>query len=339
MPVSRPPNAYICDRCWSRLTGYIFHQPQAIQHRFRPQLGNVRAYTLKTGNDQSSHSSPVSGSSVNAIQANTANITPGSDAGAVAKVGLEVEFPSPGQKKHEKSQEWKRRPGKLLLTKGWTSLLHEKLLGQSASVLVLRDSEEKRASRRPAEGTDSNGYTHDDRIVVEKILDSLKGQKLDPLQSEVNSGIEAVKPDVSIAPQGRSATVSAETHEHLLKELCKRFNETQLARYITTSSKPPTLLASVPLQSSAAARNGEVVISKSQWRPLGQRRRPINYRGKRALAETIFRSVWNLEVREEIEVKGTIDMRVPQQYLSVAMLGGESRIFPIAQYYPLTRLS
>lgn len=199
---------------------------------------------------------------------------------------------------------------------GWRALLQNKTLGEAASILVLRDTEEKKSSRRQHvdEGEKSKP---EDTQSLENMLESLKDQIIDPAQSEVNSTIDSMRPELAAEPEEKPSTISQRKYEEVVNQMSEGFNQRQLARYITHT------LTTSPHQEAHST------IDPALWQPSKDaqlvrksKQKSRGAKGKRSLAESIVRSVWLLEIKEEVEGNGSVDIALDKDKLALALQEG-----------------
>lgn len=285
MPVLKSLDAYICHRCWRKLT----KPSQRIIPL--PPSGNSSLHTSSRALQEPQLDTSAPG------QAPPRNV--------VRRGG------SPTSKQQD--DDGRVRP------QGWRALLQNKSLGEAASVLVLRDTEEKRNGRRRHTNVEENSQSHA-QLDVTKLLDSLKNQEVDPAQSEVNSSIESLRPDVVQELSDRPVMVSQADYDRVTKQISDGFNQLQLARYITQNLEGSTL------NTSPKAKLNQ---STSAWQPpntvkgnTAKKRNGVG-RGKRALAVTIVRDVWHMEIEEEVRGQGSIHLHLDREKLAFALLEGE----------------
>lgn len=282
MPLSKPLDPYICIRCWRNILKA--NKPsRRLQSSIAPVF--LSQESSQAQNDQ---------------QASSPALPP----------YKRFQFGRSSERRQEDSTP---------KAQGWSTLLQNKALGQAASVLVLRDTEQSRRGRKDQQNPTQKQVSLGDAD-LEKFLNSLKKQGNDPAQSEVNASIDSLKPDIESEDPSRPAVIVREQYEEVLKQLNDGFNQTQLARYIT-QSLTEAHLAPRPRSTIHPLAAAWLPVDKST---SGQnKKRKPSPKGKRGLANSIVRSVWNLEIREEIEADGSLDMTMPPERISYALLEGE----------------
>ena len=213
-------------------------------------------------------------------------------------------------------------------TTGWRSLLGSKSLGAASSIIVLRDSEKKRGGR----GTVQKGLLANetfDEMKMDEILAKIKEQSKAPGQEEVNRSIDALRPLNSSSDNDEFIAISKSEFNQIMKSLADQFNNQQLSNYVAIKAGSDILKAREASRLQSGAPTVHLRTSKSEWHPLSHGERSIaslkgfhGRRGKKALAKFILRSVWMVEIVEEIEKTGIMDLVVEPRQLSILLLGG-----------------
>lgn len=277
MPHLLSPEAFICNRCWTRLFEPSRRKRIALQleSSFHSRSRLRSAPGSKSYSDPPAHAAP---------------------------------YPSYRPFRNRNGDDQPR-------SQGWRTLLQNKTLGEAASILVLRDTERKKGGRRHG-GEQQQEEQPSTNVDAGSLLESLEGQKIDPEQSEVNSSIDGLKPVAQKHGDLRPPTIAQEQYDKALRRLGERFNQIQLARYITHASQEQDMPAEAEQERSPLTR---------QWRPPNgaNGKRPVAHRGKKGLADNIIRSVWGFEVEEEINGQGTLDIRLDHNRMALALLDGE----------------
>ncbi len=213
-------------------------------------------------------------------------------------------------------------------TTGWRSLLGSKSLGAASSIIVLRDSEKKRGGRDTVQkGTQRNEPI--DEMKMDEILAKIKEQEESPGQEEVNQSIEALRPLNSKMDVDESVAILKVAFDQILNSLAEQFNNKQLSNYIAIQAGSDILKAREASRLQSGAPRVHLRTSKSEWHPLPHGEGSVASlkgfharKGKKALAEIILRSVWMIEIAEEIEKTGILDLVVEPRQLSILLLGG-----------------
>ncbi|KAB8343262.1 hypothetical protein FH972_022850 [Carpinus fangiana] len=215
-------------------------------------------------------------------------------------------------------------------SRGWTATLKSSVLGESASILVLRDTESRRQSRRKhgQHSVQEDNATLEEifptRHSTTQILDMIKKQATTPGQDEVNSSIESLRPS-DIPAYADRLTITRERFNAIVGKLLQQFNQSQLSRYV--SIQHGQRLAKLQTQEDARRAFKEAEgssetstehvaqedrplsrLKQSQWlaREIITIRKPQRLLGKRAIADALLRSVWQIDVAEETLCEGKL---------------------------------
>jgi len=292
MPTPTTLNAYICLACYKPFAGRFATRYQNLTALFNPHKPR-NSSTLKTSPASPSHIVP------NALHVQKTSTT------------------TANNKDDERTR-----------TTGWRSLLGSKSLGAASSIIVLRDSEKKRGGRNTVQKEPQRNEPIDE-MKMDEILAKIKKQEEAPGQEEVNQSIEALRPLKSTVDNDESVAILRATFNQILKSLAEQFNNQQLSNYVAIKAGSDILKAREASRLQSGAPTVHLRTSKSEWHPLSHGERSIaslkgfhGRRGKKALAKFILRSVWMVEIVEEIEKTGIMDLVVEPRQLSILLLGG-----------------
>ena len=216
---------------------------------------------------------------------------------------------------------------------GWTSLIKSSYLGRTASVLVLRDSEEK--SRR------DKGYTLQEKklqdVNVKELMRSVDSQKNVSGQADVNRSIDALCPRGS--EQGGTVVMTEEKMHEMGEDLGQSFNLQQLSRYISIKEGEKVLKHD---DQARRERNDCMSLqsTRSSWYPIAtktarkapSRRRQV-YKGKRNVVDMILRSVWGIKTVEETRLPGALTMTLHSATFTLLAAGSESDLARVSRMF------
>ncbi|KAI9672792.1 MAG: hypothetical protein M1831_000227 [Alyxoria varia] len=218
-------------------------------------------------------------------------------------------------------------------TVGWTSLLKSSYLGRTASVLVLRDSEEKSRPKK--------GYTLQEKklqdVNVNELMRSVETQKNVSGQEDVNRSIDAYRPH-SLEHDG-PIVVAEEKLNEMGEDLAQSFNIQQLSRYISIKEGEKVLNHDHQARSKESDRTS-LQPTRSDWFPMHTRinakalsRRSNVQRGKRNLVNVILRSVWGIKTAEETRRLGALTMSLHSATFTLLATGSESDLTRISRMF------
>ncbi|KAI9727676.1 MAG: hypothetical protein M1828_005904 [Chrysothrix sp. TS-e1954] len=206
-------------------------------------------------------------------------------------------------------------------TQSWRSLLKTQSLGRPTSVIVLRDSEERRWGDRAVPGDDVGVQ----RVLLkdvnaDELLEAVETHRNAPGQEEVNAAIEDIR-HASLQLDGSGTSVlTKDGYEQVALELAESFNQLQLSRYISIQEGNRLLNAKQPSskQSQTSPR-----IRTSDWIPHSDVEQQ-SFRGKAALIQIIVKRIWGVGIQEEIEKDGTLELTVNSRNVTLLMSGGNT---------------
>ena len=213
--------------------------------------------------------------------------------------------------------------------KGWTSFLKSNTLGQPASILVLRDSEEKRGSGGKEDAPEPTLQQKSVKDVnVDELLASVNAQRNEAGQEEVNQSIDALRPlHLNL---GEPFMLASAQYDQILQALLRGFNQLQMSRYITIHEGDRALKERKAVPNSPGPGKSDAGIVRSDWGPMDRhglklKAKPrTTVQGKGALAEAILRSIWGVEVREEVEQIGFLSVKLEVAKFSLLTRGGKT---------------
>lgn len=141
-----------------------------------------------------------------------------------------------------------------------------------------------------------------------RILEIIEKQAKVPGQEEVNKSIDALRPD-DISAYGDRLVVSRERFDAAAASLMQQFNLGQLSRYVAVE-QGKSLIATQNKTVPASPR-----IGQSQWLANGQFGqsaryipKPAKLTGKKAVADALLRTVWQLDIEDETITEGSLEM-------------------------------
>lgn len=222
----------------------------------------------------------------------------------------------------------KSGPPKSPKIKGWSSLLKTNTLGKPASVLVLRDSETKRGGGAYAAQEPSLERKNVKNVDLEKLLASISKQQNEPGQEEASRSIDALRPRPS--HENELVLLPAAQYEELSQALLQGFNSLQVSRYASLhegkriiENKKAGAKAQDIKSGTGTIRTDWNALDRDGTRKSVQRRKTIT--GKKALVDTILRSIWQVDVREEVEQDGVLSMQLEAPKFAMLTHGGKTR--------------
>lgn len=213
------------------------------------------------------------------------------------------------------------------VTKSWTAFIKTKKLGQSSSVLVLRDSENNPRSRAPrAKPVFQEKLLKD--VDISELAESVQAQKSVPGQEEVNQSIDALRPlGATDTPNGPNV-ITRNQFDVLARELEQSFNQLQLSRYIAIKEGSRVLRNGRDTDITAVDLSfKDKSITRHEWikqedQSVKTIKRPA-LRRKKALVDVLLRSIWFMEIEEEIVSVGSLTLLLHPVQLSLLLIGRE----------------
>ncbi|KAK5122339.1 hypothetical protein LTR85_004250 [Meristemomyces frigidus] len=191
--------------------------------------------------------------------------------------------------------------------------LATKSLGKPSEVIVLHDvvEEPKHAKKLVVPQTTplnvGDGDASNALLSAEEIEAIVTGKQQPAEQEEVNTSIDALRPDSSVLEKSQ--------FNGLVKQLLDSYNVRQLARYMVRSLAPGS--ASLA-QTGRQAGNGDAGLHATQWQagrtPLEQRigRISLTKGGlgttKAKLAHQIMRNTWDISIETEEQRLGELEL-------------------------------
>lgn len=236
-----------------------------------------------------------------------------------AKAVENVEPPATSAPEGERQKHEPQRPTRPQV---WRTLLDRQTLGQSSSVLVVRDAERKRQPQKNVQATHREQQASE-ADSIQKILSSVQKQEPDADEADVQRYISSLRPGAHAANDSSTPpSVPRVQFEETAKALTDGFNQTQLARYITAHTTSSTAKPSPSERQKRKERGFDV----SRWVPDAGTQSTSTaqrHRGKKALVDNIMRSVWGVEVTEEVESTGSLKIQMDAKRLSLVLVEGE----------------
>lgn len=191
----------------------------------------------------------------------------------------------------------------------WTSTLNTKALGQTQSVLVLRDSEIKDRRRRVEQTRPQQEPTSIDSEAFARTLADFEDQTHKSTQEEANAELESLRNEFRRrhARRGTQAALPAAVFDDALNHLARTFSDKQLHGYLEANA--PTVAQLKPLKKSRGRPASGTAPAAVDGIPL-----PSRSQGRRKMksAERIMRGCWDFKILEELQQETKVDVEIPQ---------------------------
>ena len=220
-----------------------------------------------------------------------------------------------------------RKRRKTPSTTGWTAFTKSNRLGRASSVLILRDAEQRRGNRDLTDEVIVQQKPLQD-VDVDEVLRSIATQRQVPGQEEVNNSINSMRPRTD---RDETAMLSQTRFEDMIEQLAQKFDKPQLSRYVAIHEEERLRkemeereLRKMPFRSSTLDRKAQW----SEWHPTEEHGRiarsgnPNLYRGKKAIANVLLRSIWGAEVLDERQSLGSMSLYIRGMKARILAIGG-----------------
>ena len=205
----------------------------------------------------------------------------------------------------------------------WQAPLDSKVLGSSASVLVVRDAEGR--PRPNHQIINEAGLSKD--IKSSELVKSIESSKSAPDQEQVHLALDTVKSRFLRRQKTELQTISRRTYDDLVKDLCNQFNQQQLSQYLETRQNERTKVARLGAKNSTQRSNQDTKELLKGFTPIDEQGIPISrpslrgsLSGKKALSDSIIRDVWGMEIDDEIHLPGLLTVRLDGRVIAMLTL-------------------
>lgn len=227
----------------------------------------------------------------------------------------------------------RKRRGKAAIRESTAQLKGVKTLGKDSKILVLEEVGD--APKRRDEPASSEQESPEDSPSV---LASLQAQSTEVGQDEIDRQLNSLRPRTHSNPD-EPHYIPRAAFRQLNKTLLDGFTVQQLSRYYATSQVAQDLPATKKKEDGLKQQKGtgKKPVERTKWysgvTPLsrrlpggviqkGTKRKPVN---KPLLVDQILRHLWNVELLEEIEAPGEVEMTLKPWQLGLLNTGGELR--------------
>jgi len=210
-------------------------------------------------------------------------------------------------------------------TKGWTSDISMNTLDKKTSIIVLRDAETNRTAQIPKFITEQLTAGSVEHVAPDALIAMVEENRNAPGQEEVNKHLDTLRPKGEGHAQEK-VSLSQSKFVLLSDEIANGFNHIQLSRYITIHRGHEMLREQESTEKDNSGRGG-VTLPRSTWVPVSPvAKKDSRQRGKYGLVNFIMRSVWGLEVYEEKEQVGAMNVALSEARLALLVARGMSII-------------
>lgn len=207
----------------------------------------------------------------------------------------------------------------------WKENLGSETLGNKASIIVLRDSEANRGPVVPRLSKLATMQIPARYVSPDHILELIDQNKDAPGQEEVNQHLDELRPK-GYGQQPERPIVTSYEFQRILGEIDIGFNQLQLSRYITIHQSQAMLRKQEAATKTTHKQKG-VILPRSVWLPaMPTPRQSAVPRGKKGLVNVIMRSIWGVEVYEEQEQVGAINVGLDEHSMAVLSARGNLEI-------------
>jgi len=194
-------------------------------------------------------------------------------------------------------------------------------LDKQTSIIVLRDAETNRAAQIRKLPREQLTIGSAEYVGPDALLAMIEENRNAPGQEEVNKHLETLRPKGNGYAQEK-VLISQEKFARLADEIERGFNQLQLSRYITIHQGHEMLREQESTQKDKNTRGG-VTLPRSAWVPASPLTKTASrQRGKHGIVNVIMRSIWGLEVYEEMEQVGAVNVALNGASLALLIARG-----------------